>query len=590
MNIIVKRFVALCISCCMLLLPMSGCTAIRLFQFANEIMITPEPQPTITPVPLPIDNRDNIRFSEMTYTRPDIGAITEKIDTIMADIQAEKPVAGLMKAYEELQAMYNDAESQMSLAYLLYAFDVTNDTYQQEYTMLQSELTTLDLSMTDVSIALFESSDEAEQTARTEFGEDYVDTVYADETLNDEKIQDLLDAENELITEYDRMTASFTLMEGGRKWTLDEILGSDTLDYNSFTRLYTTYCKAFNVQAGNIYLELLGVRKQIAEKLGYGSYAAYGYDLFGRDYSITDVKALHAAIKKYIVPVYVNAEDVDTYELYSKRYDQETFLDSLTVAATKFSPALAESLGFMLRNDLYDFSVSAKKMVGSFTTYLPNYNAPFMFSQWTGSSSGVTTVIHELGHFTNYYHNAVAGWSAADCLDLAEVDSQALELLMMPYYELFYGDQAESAKKDRLLDCMYALVTGCMEDEFQQEVYANPSMSLEEINRLYQKLAKEYGLVELYGYTGEEWTLITHTFQTPMYYISYAVSMVPALELWEQSQIDPQIASETYFRISNRAPYAGFRQTLTDNGLSDVFSETTIARLAKRIQEQLMEP
>jgi oligoendopeptidase F len=55
-------------------------------------------------------------------------------------------------------------------------------------------------------------------------------------------------------------------------------------------------------------------------------------------------------------------------------------------------------------------------------------------------------------------------------------------------------------------------------------------MTLSEMNASYHELAVEYGLDEEYGYTGTEWVLISHTFQTPLYYISYAVSMVPALE------------------------------------------------------------
>ena len=43
------------------------------------------------------------------------------------------------------------------------------------------------------------------------------------------------------------------------------------------------------------------------------------------------------------------------------------------------------------------------------------------------------------------------------------------------------------------MDAMYSLLSGCMEDEFQQEIYENPNMSLDEMNALYRKLAEEYG-------------------------------------------------------------------------------------------------
>ena len=588
MKMMMKRVFVL-IAACLLLVTAGGCAAFQLFRAAGELKHVPSPTPYASPAPLPESKRADVHFSDMAYTRPDTKAIGEKLDALSAAITRGDPAEELLAAYTEITDLYNDADSQMSLAYLLYAFDVTEDTYETEYSTLQSELTRLDLSMTDVSIALFESSAEAESAAKSAFGEEYVETVYAEESLNDEKIQDLVDAENELVVEYDRLSTSFTVSDRGRQWTLDDILADDTLDYNGYLALYQTYCEAFNREAGEIFTELLGIRKQIAETLGYGSYAAYGYDLYGRDYTVLDAQRLHAAVKKYIVPVYLAAED-DTDQLiglYRADFDEETFLANLRTVASAFSPDLSESLSYLLKNGLYDTAVSSKKMEGSFTTYLSNYNAPFLFTQWTGGSGDPSTFIHELGHFTNFYHNPAAGWSAGDSLDLAEVDSQALELLTIAYYDTIYGEYAEAAETDRLMDCMYAILSGCMEDEFQQAVYAHPSMTLDEMNALYRKLAGEYGFAELYGYTGTEWAMVPHTFQSPMYYISYAASMLPALELWERSQTDLAGAEETYFRILRRKPYAGFLETLEENDLSNVFSPDTVRRLASVIRDNL---
>ena len=239
----------------------------------------------------------------------------------------------------------------------------------------------------------------------------------------------------------------------------------------------------------------------------------------------------------------------------------------------------------MLRNNLYDFSYGKNKMDSNFTTYLSDYNAPFIFSTWTGESADIATILHELGHFTSYYHNAVVGYSATDNLDLAEVDSQALVLLMMQYFDSFYGKYAQQAKTEVLLDAMYSLVSGCMEDEFQQDVYENPDMTLDEMNALYQKLAKEYGLDDVYGYQGTEWVLITHTFQSPLYYISYAVSIVPALELFELSQTDETAAQNAYFNILMRDPFSKFMETIDQNGLSSVFSNVTIKQIAAIVDQ-----
>jgi len=75
--------------------------------------------------------------------------------------------------------------------------------------------------------------------------------------------------------------------------------------------------------------------------------------------------------------------------------------------------------------------------------------------------------------------------------------------------------------------------------------------------------------------------LISHTFQTPMYYISYAASMVPALELFELAQSDLEGAKNAYFRIIMRESYESLGDVLAQNGLAPVFAEDTIARIAQ---------
>jgi M3 family oligoendopeptidase len=339
---------------------------------------------------------------------------------------------------------------------------------------------------------------------------------------------------------------------------------------------------------GTLFLEQVEIRRQIASRIGYDDYAAYCYDLYGRDYSTADVEVLQQAVKDHIVPVFIEANyRNDTYDLAEAEFDEQEFLAALEIAAADFSPMLDESLQYMLRNDLYDFSASTDKMNASFTTYISDYEAPFIFSEWYGSSDDILTVLHELGHFTNYYQNAAVGYAASDILDLAEIDSQALVLLLIDYYDSFFGKLSDEAEADVLIDAMYALISGCMEDEFQQTIYKNPDMTLDEINALYKALAVEYGLDEIYGYEGTEWVLISHTFQTPMYYISYAVSMVPALELFEEYQRDPEAALEAYFAILNRDQYANLQTVLSENGLEPVFSEATIKRIAALLERRI---
>lgn len=576
-----------------LLLANSGCMCTYItYQAAKEALKTPEPTepPTaFSSFGRPDGLHPEVPFSDMVYERPDIDELTERLNGLQRDLDAGAPVDELLAEYEQVQRLYDDADSQMSLAYALYALDVTDPLYKDEYGDLIKALNELDLIMTDVSIAMLES-EEVGESAKSDWGEEYVNAVYEGESLNSPEIQELINKEQDLIFLYDELYSAFKVTVDGEDWSLEELAPAyyeGRIDYEEYVEIYDAYFAALNVEAGEIFVELLGIRNEIARRLGYGSYAAYVYDCYSRDYSVTEIGDLHDAVKRYIAPLYAEAlmQNVEIYTLAELTFDQNSCLAKLQQIAADFSERVLEALNYMLRNKLYDFDVNKNKMQGSFTTYFSNYKAPFIFSQWEGGSADVATLIHELGHFTNYYHNAPAGWSVNDPLDLAEVDSQGLELLLIPYYDSFYRRNTDAAVDDRLIDGLYAIVTGCMEDEFQQLVYADPGMTLPEMNALYKQLAGEYGLT---GYTGNEWVAIHHTFQSPMYYISYATSMALSMQLYRLSAEDYEAAKSAYEGILMRPPYSEFRDVAEQNGLSDPISEGAIRDLADFLKAELI--
>ena len=536
--------------------------------------------------------RQEINFSDMEYVHPDTDAIYAAIDALEADLQAgETDSETLIARYNEILDMYSAADSQLSLAYVLYAFDVTDSYFQDEYNDLTVTLTDMDLALTDLSIALFEDEDSAEGMDQS-FGEDFEAAVYAGEKLNSPEIQDDFEQEQRLTTEYDTLLTTFALEDGGNTYTMEEISALSATDYDEYVRLFDAYYAQLNEKAGTLFLKLAALRNRISETLDYDNYAEYQYACYGRDYSLDEIRSLHAAVKEYLVPLYsellidayING-DSDT--LSKMQVPLGNFMNKLQVALSDFSPETLEALNFMLRNDLYTTTVSEKKMESNFTTYFSSYESPFIFTQWQDDSWSASTMMHELGHFTNYYLNPNCGWSVSDPLDLAEIDSQGLEMLLVSYYGDLFGGYADAMREQKILDGLYSVISGCMEDEFQQEVYRNPGMTLEEMNELYLRLAGEYGFGELYDYVGTEWVAIPHTFQSPMYYISYAVSMIPALELYVLLQEDADAASEAYHAILRRPAYSELRTITQENGLHDPIAPATIRYLADRLRAAL---
>jgi len=270
------------------------------------------------------------------------------------------------------------------------------------------------------------------------------------------------------------------------------------------------------------------------------------------------------------------------------RVEEEPFFDMLQEELASVSPEALEAFEYMRRNELYTTEQSDTKMEAGYTTYLGAYESPFLFMEFTDDTGSAATVMHELGHFTRFCIEPADSWSIVDPLDVLEIDSQGLELMLVHEYDDFYGEAGEMAAKEHLLNGLYALITGCMEDEFQQKVYANPDMTLEEMNEYYAELASAYGMTDLYGFSGTEWAIIPHTFQSPLYYISYAVSVVPSLELWAMAEEDENRAAATYQSLLHRPTFTVLREVLAENGLSDPLAGATVKHLAEVLSETLI--
>ncbi|MDO4543442.1 MAG: hypothetical protein Q4C01_02715 [Clostridia bacterium] len=548
-----------------------------------------EPPAGNTPTPsvseeivFPDIEHGTVKFSDMVFVMPDTDALIADIERVQSEYGEGADAAACLEEYESLCQRYTDASSMASIAYILYCLDVTNDEMQQNYEDLNNSLTDVSWRLTDLGIALIE-----DPASGASYSQDYIDMLYLGDMLNDESIQDLVKQETELTSQYEELNSTFTIEYNGQQVSYDDISSIDD------STLIYRYFDEFNAAAGEIYIQLVDVRTEIATTLGYDNYTDYAYDSYDRDFSPEDSLALGDRVKAYIAPLYFELIFEYIAEYYgfidnATEYEQASTMESLRSNIEAVFPELIPAWDYMIEYELYNFDLSDVKMEGSYSTTIENLNAPFMYSHWDGDVTTISTIIHEFGHYSNFYLNPDTGWNSGGSLDLAEVDSQGLELLMLNRAEQIYGaENADSARVYAMMTAMYVLIAGCMEDEFQQYAYANPDATLEDLNAEYYRIAQEYGFDFLYGYSGTEWAMIHHHFQSPMYYISYATSMLGALQVFAAGTEDYDAACHAYLSIQSRPQYSKFRETLISAGLSDPFDETLINEIATTIRSYL---
>ena len=217
-------------------------------------------------------------------------------------------------------------------------------------------------------------------------------------------------------------------------------------------------------------------------------------------------------------------------------------------------------------------------------TFLPTYQSPFVFANFNGTSGDTDVLTHECGHaFQGYLQRKGTPAEHDRTMETAEIHSMSMEFFTEPWMKLFYGDRADDYIKMHLMEAICFIPYGCMVDEFQHIVYANPDMSPKERKAVWSMLEKEYkphldyegdDFLENGGY----WQRQGHIFQVPFYYIDYCLAQCCALAFKVKMDEDYKGAWQQYLRLC-QAGGKDFVEALAIAELPNPLEEGALARI-----------
>ncbi|MBP3371305.1 MAG: hypothetical protein J6L88_02140 [Clostridia bacterium] len=528
------------------------------------------------------DFHGDVSFLDMEYERPDLQELESQIDKLFT-VGETGDAASVVAQCDVVDELWTHAVTCYRIADIHYNMDTNDEFYEQEQSFLYEEITRMEVKLYDGYMVLIEGG--YKEALIEDWGEDEVQATidYAQLVTPESALIDARD--NELQQVYYDLMDSTTITWEGRTLTLDDILEDEKIVGDAYQQCIDLYCNELAAGFEDEFMEMISMRNDQARTLGFESYAHYRNAVYDRDYSPEDVAVFREAVKTYIVPLYydliLKSYGYDDKEaLFDASFEQEELMDWTRHTLGGISGELVQAFDYMLEFDLYDIDDSDGKIDGAYTTYIDEYEAPFYLGCFNGDYYAVNEITHEFGHYASYFHNPGEG-----PLDLAEIDSQGLQLLMIRGFDQIYGDDvAGDAATDVLLDMMYSLITGCLYDEFQEAVYTQ-ELSMDEIGALHAQLYEDYGLADLYYYSQHSWLLVHHNITSPYYYISYATSAVPALEIWQVAQEDYDEGVELYLSLYERDHYDDFTEVLEDLGFSDPLAPETIQSLAGSLQQ-----
>lgn len=329
----------------------------------------------------------------------------------------------------------------------------------------------------------------------------------------------------------------------------------------------------------DVFAELVGVRREMADAYGYDSYADYAYaELYGRNFTPADVEVLLDGVKTCFAPL-VSAYALDVLDeaemLTSSAIDCEpdVILEAMGGVLPWMSAELAAAFDYMVGYGLCDIEQDPGKVETGFTTRFYYLNEPFIFNAPYGEVQDYFDMIHEFGHFANAFYTTSDLLYGVSDFDLSELQSQGMEIMFTWYYDdIFSPELADAARSTVLMNMVYSLVDGALYDEFQRRVYAEPNLTGERAAEIYGEVCDDYGCYEGRGEFAYDWVWVTHNFDHPFYYISYCTSALGALELYDLLCEDSDVAMDKYLEIcAMDTEYYYYTDALEEAGLHSIF-------------------
>ena len=544
-----------------------------------------------------------MKFSEMKYERPDLGAVKEELRGLTERLKAAKDYAQAREVFLKHDAATIRVETQATLASVRHTIDTRDEFYDTEETFWNAASPELEEYEDAWKGAMLESPFRKDFEA--EFGDlMFVNAEIARKAFSPEIIPES-QQENDLSQAYSKLIASAQIPFEGGVYTISQ-LSPFKNDPDDARRLAAwkaegAWYKEHQAELDDIYDKMVHLRDTMGKKLGYGGYTTLGYYRMGRNcYGKDDVEKFRAAVVKYLVPL---ADSI--YREQAKRLGKEYPMnfadnalmfrsgnpkpcgdaDAILAHGKKFyealSPETGEFFNMMLDNELMDVLSTPGKAGGGYCTSLGEYKVPFIFANFNGTQHEVEVVTHEAGH-------AFAAWMNRDrvpystiwpSMESCEVHSMSMEFFAWPWAEGFFGADTRKFLYSHLAGALTFIPYGTMVDHFQHIVYEKPDMTprqrhdaWKELLGVYMPWVKLGGDIPFYG-DGEGWQRQMHIYQSPFYYIDYCLAQTVSLQFWAMLQKDPKDAWAHYMAYTKQGGSRTFTELLKNADLDSPFEE-----------------
>ncbi|MDX9916503.1 MAG: M3 family oligoendopeptidase [Gudongella sp.] len=556
-----------------------------------------------------------MKFKDYLYERPDLDKMEKDFAELLKKFGNAESASIQSEIIDEITAMRNNFDTMITLVSIRHSINTEDKYYHDEQDFMDENGPRFEKLVIDFYKELVKSPYRVE--LEKEWGSHLFKLAEVNIKAFSEEIMEFMVKENKLSTEYDKLVASAQLEFMGEVRNLSQLRpfqeSKDREIRKAAIRTAAGFFEENEKEFDRIYDELVKVRDAMAKQLGYENYIPLGYARLNRtDYDAEMVANYRKQVYESLVPLTEELKERQAKRIGVGKmtyYDEP--LEYTTGNATpkgdphwiiengrkmyhELSSETGEFIDFMIDRELLDLEAKKGKRSGGYCTIIPDYNSPFIFSNFNGTSGDIDVLTHEAGHafqsFMSMDHKLPE--YKFPTLEACEIHSMSMEFLTWPWMENFFKDEVEKYKFSHLAGALTFIPYGVSVDEFQHFVYGNPQATPDERKAKWREIEKKY--LPSRDYEDEDllnrggfWFRQGHIFSVPFYYIDYTLAQVCAFQFWIRSREDREKAWEDYLRLCKAGGSMSFTELIELANLDNPFVDGTVKRVVGPIKEYL---
>ncbi|MDF9842327.1 MULTISPECIES: M3 family oligoendopeptidase [unclassified Paenibacillus] len=555
-----------------------------------------------------------MKFTEYPYERPDVDKFKQEFTALLKGLEAdslEEQKASIV-ALNELRSEFDTLQS---IVYVRHSINTADEFYKAEQDYFDEIGPIFQEYITEYYRAIVNSRYKAE--FEQEWGTQLISLAEISlRTFSPDIIEDM-QQENRLSTEYTQLLASAKIMFEGEERTLAQLIpfeqSADREVRKAAFQARFDFMSAHESEFDRIYDELVAVRAAMARKLGYPSFVELGYDRMNRtDYNAGMVANFRKQVLEHIVPAAGKLKQrqserlgLDKLKFYdegltfntgnaSPKGDPEWIVANGARMYKELSPETDEFFRFMQDNALMDLLSTSSKQFGGYCTYFEKYKAPFIFSNFNGTSEDIDVLTHEVGHAFQVYSSRSLNIPeyAFPTYEAAEIHSMSMEFFAWPWMNLFFEEDADKYRFNHLAGSLEFVPYGVAVDEFQHFVYSHPEATPQERKQAWREIEQRYLPHRDYDGNsyleqGSFWHKQSHIFRTPFYYIDYTLAQLCAFQFWKRSNENFAEAWSDYLQLCKAGGSKSFVELVELAGLISPFKDGCVSSVIGEIESWL---